>query len=72
MLLAKDRHELAVLKALGFTNQDIRQQYFMRSLLIVILGTVVGTLLASTLGGQVAGVAMSMMGSAPSAFQSIR
>ena len=62
MLLAKDRHELAVLKALGFTNQDIRQQYFMRSLLIVILGTVVGTLLASTLGGQVAGVAMSMMG----------
>ncbi|MDT2522659.1 ABC transporter permease [Enterococcus raffinosus] len=62
MLPAKDRHELAVLKALGFTNRDIRQQYFMRSLLIVILGTVVGTLLASTLGGQVAGVAMSMMG----------
>ncbi|MBO0410208.1 FtsX-like permease family protein [Enterococcus hulanensis] len=62
MLLAKDRHEIAVLQALGFTSRDIRQQYFMRSLVIVVLGTIIGTLLASTLGGQVAGIAMSMMG----------
>ena len=62
MLLAKDRHEIAILQALGFTSRDIRQQYFMRSLVIVVLGTIIGTLLASTLGGQVAGIAMSMMG----------
>lgn len=62
MLLAKDRHEIAALKALGFTSSDVRQQYFMRSLVIVVLGTIIGTLLASTLGGQVAGIAMSMMG----------
>ena len=62
MLLAKDRHEIAVLQALGFTSRDIRQQYFMRSLMIVVLGTIIGTILASTLGGQVAGIAMSMMG----------
>lgn len=62
MLLAKDRHEISVLQALGFTSRDIRQQYFMRSLVIVVLGTIMGTILASTLGGQVAGIAMSMMG----------
>ncbi|MGL9731225.1 ABC transporter permease [Enterococcus sp. DIV0756] len=62
MLLAKDRHEIALLQALGFTSRDIRQQYFMRSLVIVVLGTIIGTILASTLGGQVASAAMSMMG----------
>ncbi|MBO0454641.1 ABC transporter permease [Candidatus Enterococcus murrayae] len=62
MLLAKDRHEIAILHALGFTSCDIRKQYFMRSLVIVALGTIIGTVLASILGGKVAGVAISMMG----------
>lgn len=62
MLLAKDRHEIAVLHAIGFTSRDIRNQYFTRLLVIVLFGTFIGTLLASTLGGQVAGIFLSMMG----------
>lgn len=50
MLTAKDRYSIAVLKSLGFTNDDIKKQYLSRAGLVLILGVVLGTILANTIG----------------------
>lgn len=62
MLVAKDRYSIAVLKALGFTNSDIRSQYVSRSVFVLIVGIIVGTLLANTLGEAIAGMFVSSFG----------
>ncbi|GAB6928275.1 ABC transporter permease [Paenibacillus sp. JCM 10914] len=67
MLVAKDRHSIAVMKAFGFTNSDIKVQYVSRSAIVLIVGMILGTLLANTLGEMVAGAVISSFGA--SAFQ---
>lgn len=62
MLVAKDRYSIAVMKALGFTNSDIRAQYVTRSVFVLIVGIVLGTLLANTLGEVLAGMLISSFG----------
>ncbi len=62
MLIAKDRYAIAVVKALGFTNADVRVQYVSRSLFVLIVGIVFGTLLANTLGEILAGAVISKFG----------
>jgi putative ABC transport system permease protein len=67
MLIAKDRYYIAVMKAIGFTNTDITLQYVSRSVLVLIVGIVLGTLLANTLGEVLAGTVISAFGA--SSFQ---
>lgn len=62
MLVAKDRYSIAVMKALGFTNTDIKVQYASRSVFVLIVGIVLGTLLANTLGEMLAGAVISSFG----------
>lgn len=62
MLVAKDRYSIAVMKALGFTNSDIKAQYVSRSVFVLIVGIILGTLLANTLGEVLAGVLISSFG----------
>nr|WP_309101770.1 FtsX-like permease family protein [Fredinandcohnia onubensis] len=62
MLVAKDRFSIAVIKALGFTNSDIKSQYVSRSVFVLIVGIIVGTLLANTLGEAIAGMFISSFG----------
>lgn len=62
MLIAKDRTSIAVMKSLGFTNSDIQVQYISRSVFVLIIGIVVGTLLANTLGEVLAGAMISSFG----------
>lgn len=62
MLVAKDRYSIAVLKALGFRNGDIHAQYIARSIFVLIIGIVLGTLLANTLGEKLAGTVISSFG----------
>ncbi len=62
MLVAKDRYSIAVMKAFGFTNLDIRLQYVTRSVFVLIVGIVLGTLLANTLGEVLAGMVISSFG----------
>ena len=62
MLVAKDRYSIAVMKALGFTNTDIMTQYISRSIFVLIVGIVLGTLLANTLGEVLAGAVISSFG----------
>lgn len=62
MLIAKDRYSIAVMKALGYTNADIQVQFISRSVFVLIVGIVVGTLLANTLGEMLAGAVISSFG----------
>ncbi|WP_195573984.1 ABC transporter permease [Paenibacillus sp. 1001270B_150601_E10] len=62
MLVAKDRYSIAVLKAFGFRNADINAQYISRSIFVLIIGIVLGTLLANTLGEMLAGKVISSFG----------
>ncbi len=62
MLLAKDRYAIAVMKALGFTGRDIRAQYLVRSLFVLTIAVLSGAVLASILGGRLAGLVISSLG----------
>ncbi|MFJ7667292.1 ABC transporter permease [Lysinibacillus sp. NPDC097195] len=68
MLVAKDRYAIAVMKALGFTNADITVQYAARSLFVLIISIVMGTLLANTLGNLLAGAVISSFGASSFTF----
>ena len=62
MLVVKDRYSIAVMKVFGYTDVDIRQQYIARSGFILIIGIVLGTLFANTLGEILAGAGISSFG----------
>lgn len=62
MLVAKDRYAIAVMKAFGFTNADIRAQYVARAVFVLLIGMVLGTLLANTLGERLVGAVMASFG----------
>jgi len=62
MLVAKDRYAIAVMKAFGFTNSDIKAQYIARSIFVLIIGILLGTLLANTLGETLAGAVIASFG----------
>ncbi|MEK4006944.1 ABC transporter permease [Paenibacillus sp. FSL H3-0333] len=57
LLVAKDRYCIAILKSIGLTSRDIRRQYLTRSVTVLGMGVITGTLLANTLG-ELAGVAI--------------
>ena len=62
MLIAKDRHEIAVMKAFGFTNSDIKAQIVARSAFVLIIGILLGTFLANTLGEALTGRVIASFG----------
>ena len=62
MLIAKDRYSIAVMKAFGFTNSDITALYVARSVFVLIVGILLGTLLANTLGEALAGAVIASFG----------
>ncbi len=68
MLIAKDRHAIAVMKALGFTNSDVKAQYLARSAVVLVVGVLLGTLLANTLGEALAGAVIGTFGATSFAF----
>jgi putative ABC transport system permease protein len=68
MLIAKDRYAIAVMKAFGFTNSDIKAQYVARSIFVLIIGILLGTLLANTLGETLAGAVIASFGASSFAF----
>lgn len=62
MLIAKDRYPISVMKSLGFTNSDIMAQYMSRAVFVLIIGIILGTFLANTLGEALAGAVISSFG----------
>ncbi|MNP24623.1 FtsX-like permease family protein [compost metagenome] len=69
MLVVKDRYSIAVMKALGFTNSDIKSQFVSRSIFVLIIAIILGTLLANTLGEKLAGVMISSFGASSFNFE---
>lgn len=67
MLIAKDKYSITIMKASGFTNTDILVQYTIRAIVILIIGVLLGTILANTLGEALAGMVISSFGA--SSFQ---
>lgn len=57
MLITKDQYPIAILKSLGFTGTDIKKQYLTRSITVLVMGVITGTILANTLG-ELVGVAI--------------
>jgi len=47
---AKEYSQIAIMKAMGFSVLDIRKQYLIKVSLVSLIGVIVGTLLANTLG----------------------
>ncbi|ANY68879.1 ABC transporter permease [Paenibacillus sp. BIHB 4019] len=68
MLIVKDASDLVIMRSLGFSLKQIRLQYIIRSLLVLLAGMVLGTAAAGTLGQGAVSVLMSLMGAARVAF----
>lgn len=62
MLIVRDRYSIAVMKAIGFTSRDIKRQYATRSIFVLTVGVLLGTLLANTLGEALGGMVISSFG----------
>jgi putative ABC transport system permease protein len=68
MLVRRDRYPIAVMKAFGFTNADVRKQYVARSVFILTVGMLLGMVLANTLGENLAAALIASFGAASFTF----
>lgn len=64
LLTAREHSAIAIEKAIGFSNRDIRVQFGLRILILQILGILVGTVLGNLLGEKIFGWMLSAMGAA--------
>jgi putative ABC transport system permease protein len=60
--LAKDVAQIAAMKAIGFTNSDVRKQYLYKIGMVSAAGILAGTLVSNLLGEGLASAALSMAG----------
>jgi putative ABC transport system permease protein len=62
LITAREHSAIAVKKAIGFTNRDLRVQLGIRILMIQFVAIIVGTVLANFLGEVIFGFMLSSMG----------
>lgn len=62
LITAREHSAIAIKKAIGFSNRDIRMQFGIRILMIQFLAVLVGTLLSNFLGEFIFGWMLSFMG----------
>ncbi|MCP1185863.1 ABC transporter permease [Paenibacillus sp. 1781tsa1] len=62
MLVAKDNNDIAILRSLGFALSKIKLKYVVMSLVILIFGVTVGTILSNMLGPLLVSAIMSTFG----------
>lgn len=62
LITARERSAIAIKKAIGFSNRDLRVQFGIRILMIQFVAIVVGTVLANFLGEAIFGWMLSSMG----------
>ena len=62
LLVAEDRNDISLRKALGLTGRDIRQLYFLRYLPVLLAGILAGILSGNLLGEQLAGIFLKTLG----------
>lgn len=61
LLVAKDAYSITVLKAMGYTNTDLKWQFAWKVMSVLVVGIVLGTLLAGTLGEKIAARAQCIL-----------
>lgn len=71
MIVAKDSAQIAIMKSIGFSLQSIRMQYVTKSLAVLGIGIIVGSIISNTWGQSVAGALFSFMGASKLSSQSI-
>lgn len=59
MLIAKESSQIAIMRSLGLSYRDIRMQYVTRTIIVLIIGIMVGSAGAVTLGPGLAGMLIS-------------
>ncbi len=62
LITAREHSAIAIKKAIGFSNRDIRIQFGIRILMIQLVAIIVGTVLANYLGEVIFGLMLSSMG----------
>ncbi len=62
MIIAHDRSQIAIMKAIGFQHRHIRIQYLTKTITILVMGIVCGCLLANTIGMKLTAILLSGMG----------
>ena len=64
LLVAEERNDISLRKALGLTGGDIRRLYFLRYLPVLLVGILAGILSGNLLGEQLAGIFLKTLGAA--------
>ena len=62
LLVAEDRYDISLRKAIGFTGGDIKRLYFLRYLPVLLVGILAGILSANLLGEKLAGLLLKTLG----------
>ena len=62
LLVAEDRYDISLRKALGFTGRDIKGLYFLQFLPVLLAGILAGIASGNLLGKQLAGVFLKALG----------
>ena len=64
MLLSKDRSQIAIMRSIGLTSKQIKQQYIAGTMMVLIVGIEVGVIAVNFVGEFLLSIAMSSMGAA--------
>lgn len=64
MLLSKDMSQIAIMRSVGLTSKNVKHQYMAGTLMVLILGIILGVLASDYLGELLVSMAMSSMGAA--------
>lgn len=62
LLVAKDRYDISLRKAIGFTGRDIKRLYLLGYLPTILVGILVGILSGNLLGEKMAGLLLKSLG----------
>jgi len=64
MLLSKDMSQIAIMRSMGLTSKNVKHQYMAGTLMVSIIGIILGVLASDFLGEFLVSMAMSSMGAA--------
>lgn len=60
--LTKDVSQISIMKAIGFTNSDVRRQYLYKMIIVSSAGIIIGTIISNIVGEKIISLAFSIMG----------
>ena len=62
LLVARDRNEISLRKAIGFTEKEIKKIYYYRYIPVILFGILIGILAGNVLGEKLAGLGLKSLG----------